>query len=216
MVAEHKTNVIQEPNIPGWFSLAQLNFVCDCIQRFNAKQCLEIGTFMGRSSYAICSALQAIGGDRLVCIDTFASPLSENYFKLPFMQTMMSRYPSDIVHQYSDYKRLPTTLDCFRYTMSRYPFMQNFVEINQGDSKQVDLKQDKFDFILLDGDHTYDGVKADFNQVYPHAKDGSIIMFDDYSEHFPGVQKFVSEIETQSTLILVDCVQAAIAFQVKQ
>lgn len=65
----------------------------------------------------------------------------------------------------------------------------------QGDSKQVaDLWQNgKIDVLFIDGDHTYEGCKADIDSWYPHmAKDG-VMLFHDCDATSPGVVQAVHE-----------------------
>ena len=38
-----------------------------------------------------------------------------------------------------------------------------------------------YDFVYVDGDHSYDGVKADIEQLKRAVKPGGVIMFDDYT-----------------------------------
>lgn len=50
----------------------------------------------------------------------------------------------------------------------------------------------QFNYILIDGDHTYDGVKVDFALIRNMVVPGGYIIFDDYdTEHWPDVKKFV-------------------------
>jgi hypothetical protein len=49
------------------------------------------------------------------------------------------------------------------------------------------------DFIFLDADHEYEGLKADIQAWTPYLRDGGIVCGHDYSEHFPGVKQAVSE-----------------------
>lgn len=205
---------LNEPEIPGWFALGELILLYEAVMQNKAKRCLEIGTFMGRSAFAICSALRDLGNDgHLTCIDSFGSPISKEYYEMEFMKTMMARYP-DVRAEYSDYEKYPTTLDCFKLTMRRFPFMEQFVEIVAGDSLVVELGQELFDFILIDGDHTYDGVKKDFLRVRPHIREGGVICFHDDSIHFPGVQMFISEVRERADVALVGQAGTARCFRV--
>jgi hypothetical protein len=57
------------------------------------------------------------------------------------------------------------------------------------------------DFLFIDGDHSYEGVKKDFNMYGPLVKDGGIIAFHDITP-YPfnlsiGVSKFWQEIKPQ-------------------
>lgn len=212
LFGKKKRKTIDETNIPGWFSQNQLNFLYKLIVDTGAQQCLEIGTYMGRSAYAICAGLSDVGGERLVCIDTFASPLSEEYFKLPFMKNMLSRLPEVVIADYTDVNRFPSTLHCFQHTLERFPMMKSFVEIRHGDSKSIELEIDTFDFALIDGGHEYEEVKTDFENVRVACKRGAIIVFDDCSKYFPGVEKLVDELKAPASGVqFIDQVESAVA-----
>lgn len=46
--------------------------------------------------------------------------------------------------------------------------------------------------LIIDGDHSYEGVKYDFDTYFPLVQPGGYIIFDDYSaKEWPGVQKFI-------------------------
>ncbi len=67
-----------------------------------------------------------------------------------------------------------------------------------------DLKKilpDKIDFLFIDGDHTYEGVKKDFEMYSPLVRDGGIVAFHDICTHPPewkcDVDKFWREIKTK-------------------
>jgi predicted O-methyltransferase YrrM len=61
------------------------------------------------------------------------------------------------------------------------------------------LADKKVDFLFIDGDHTYEGVKRDFNMYSSLVKEGGIIAFHDIVEHDPRssckVNKFWNEIK---------------------
>ena len=50
---------------------------------------------------------------------------------------------------------------------------------------------------MIDGDHTYEGVKADFERYAPLVRRGGVIIFDDYNaKDWPDVARFVdTEVE---------------------
>ncbi len=57
-----------------------------------------------------------------------------------------------------------------------------------------EIKDDALDFVFIDGDHSYEGCKADIIAWTPKVKDGGIVGGHDYAyEHLPGVQKAVDE-----------------------
>jgi predicted O-methyltransferase YrrM len=51
-----------------------------------------------------------------------------------------------------------------------------------------------YDYVLIDGDHSLEGVAADFELYAPMVKPGGVIVFDDYATtDWPAIQKFVDE-----------------------
>jgi hypothetical protein len=53
--------------------------------------------------------------------------------------------------------------------------------------------ESKISLLFIDGNHTYEGVKADIYAWLPHMKDDGIIFFHDYDITSPGVIKAVDE-----------------------
>lgn len=56
------------------------------------------------------------------------------------------------------------------------------VEVHHGDSAEVidGLPQDYFDWVYIDGDHSYEGVKRDLNVSYASLKSGGLMALNDY------------------------------------
>ena len=63
------------------------------------------------------------------------------------------------------------------------------------------LDGESLDYLFLDGDHTYEGVRRDFEMYAPLVRSGGLIALHDISEHKEDtdcqVDKFWSEIKTQ-------------------
>ena len=61
------------------------------------------------------------------------------------------------------------------------------------------LGDEKVDFLFIDGDHTYEGVKRDFEMYSPLVKEGGIVAFHDICPHPPEtkceVSKFWNEVK---------------------
>lgn len=61
------------------------------------------------------------------------------------------------------------------------------------------LKSKKLDFLFIDGDHSYEGVKTDFLNYSPLVRPGGIVAFHDICEHAPEnqceVKKFWDELK---------------------
>jgi predicted O-methyltransferase YrrM len=56
-----------------------------------------------------------------------------------------------------------------------------------------EFKENEIDLLFIDGDHSYIGVKNDFLNYHPFVKTNGLIVFDDYSEKWPTIMKFVDE-----------------------
>jgi cephalosporin hydroxylase len=62
------------------------------------------------------------------------------------------------------------------------------------------FKDTKVEFMFIDGDHTYEGVKQDFETYKQFLAEGAMVMFHDIAPHpnpIYGVDKFWKEIKTQ-------------------
>lgn len=90
------------------------------------------------------------------------------------------------------------------YKSFKIPLFTNFAQNNQhiflvrADSHlsassttvKTILKGHKLDFLFLDGDHTYNGVKKDFQMYRPLVRRGGLIAFHDICEHDVSEQPF--------------------------
>lgn len=73
----------------------------------------------------------------------------------------------------------------------------------EGDSKKVEWS-DKVDVLFIDGDHSYEGARADFEKYEPFVKrDGLILMHDVLPRQF-GVRKFWEEIKYPKVKLPLD------------
>jgi predicted O-methyltransferase YrrM len=85
--------------------------------------------------------------------------------------------------------------------------LRDRVEIVVADSHSYDVKGSSFDLVFVDGDHSYDGVRADFEHWWPALAIGGHMLFHD--AHFPawdsrlavaeGVVRFVDELARAGT-----------------
>jgi len=63
------------------------------------------------------------------------------------------------------------------------------------DAAALEAASDReYDLLIIDGDHSVDGVARDFELYSPLVKSGGLIIFDDYgAPEWPGIQPYVDE-----------------------
>lgn len=77
--------------------------------------------------------------------------------------------------------------------------LDNGVELIVGDSRTVELPPSPIDILFIDGDHSYEGARADADRWGPHVREGGHLLFHDavdtgsYGNVYPGVQRAVAE-----------------------
>lgn len=61
-----------------------------------------------------------------------------------------------------------------------------------------------FDFIYIDGDHSYEGIKRDLELYLPKIKQGGVVAGHDYHNQWPGVMKAVNQTVGTPDLVFDD------------
>jgi predicted O-methyltransferase YrrM len=95
----------------------------------------------------------------------------------------------------------------------------NFTFIKDYSYNVVKNWDKKIDYIFIDGDHTYDAVKQDFEQWYPHVKVGGIISIHDSSANrggpsfWPGPSKLADELISDVRVEYIETLTALTVFK---
>lgn len=182
---------IEEPKVPGLFSIDQMELLYEIVLDAGPESAVEIGSYMGRSTYAICLALEDLGGQRtLVCVDSWEQLLTPDYYETAPVKRLFKLFPN-VDAKYTEASG-ESLMSLFEHTLERYPIMKSRVTARNVDSRDVDLSDLSIDFAFLDGDHRFAGVKNDVLKVLPSATDNTMtVVFHDYAERYPGVIRVV-------------------------
>jgi len=91
---------------------------------------------------------------------------------------------------------MPVTRDTFARNMQRMDIPETDYTIIQElstDSQAIEqASKRRYNMLIIDGDHSYSGVKLDFINYSHLVKPGGYIVFDNYNDpSFPGIQDFV-------------------------
>src|SRR5262245_56678936 len=156
----------------------------------DARTAVEIGSYCGRSTIVLASALKAASpASRLWSIDPHQGEVGA------VGQGVTSGGP---------------TLDIFRANVAAAG-VDNMIEVVRQYSFDVEWRQ-PIHLLMIDGLHDFDNVSRDFRHFERWLADGALILFHDYAPYFPGVMAFVDRliaggyrrVELAETLSLVE------------
>lgn len=137
---------------------------------------VEIGSWQGRSSTFLARAVKESGNGNFYAIDHFGGNVGKEEF-------------------YKVNGSLVSLKDNFIDNLSRLDLIDavNLLDMTNTEASEK-IKDRKIRFLFIDGDHTKSGVRKDIELFFPQLEKGSIVVFDDYFEGFPGLIEAVDEI----------------------
>jgi predicted O-methyltransferase YrrM len=157
--------------------------------------CVEIGSARGRSACFVGLALAANGGGKLFAIDPHTKTDwndSQSIETLPIMQAHLE-------------------------SLNLTPYVE-IVRKTSGEA--AENWTDKIDMLFIDGDHSYEGVRRDWELFSPHVSPFGVVVFHDtiwdvdqesskeYRREDMGVPRFVEELRREGYPIITfpkDC-----------
>jgi len=151
--------------------LAIFNLACSCSA---SGDIAELGCWKGLTTCYLAAACRARGRGRVFAVDTFAGTREHD-----------TQYASIDRHGGS-------TLPAFRNFMERGGF-EDIVTACVGLTTEVAPRHRtrSFAFVLIDADHSYDGVRDDFEAWSPMVAPGGLVVFHDYAMPDAGVRDYV-------------------------
>ncbi|MBL4820304.1 MAG: class I SAM-dependent methyltransferase [Gammaproteobacteria bacterium] len=154
-----------------------LPFGYDLVAALRPSCVVELGTYSGLSFFTFCQSMIENDVEGIAyAIDTWEG------------DEHTGNYGDSIFRQVDDHAR-----DYYRGIS--YLLRMRFSEAaNQFDKESIDL-------LHIDGLHTYDAVREDFETWYPKVKPGGIVLFHDIEARMPGfgVRKFWQELSGINT-----------------
>jgi hypothetical protein len=140
------------------------------------KVLVELGSHTGFSYFSFCQAVVDHGlGTQCYCVDTWQG------------EDHAGHYDNSIFETFSEYH------DKYFSVFSR-KIRKTF------DEASVEFSNDSIDLLHIDGLHSYEAVKRDYDTWLPKVKDGGVILFHDISvkERGFGVWKLWDEIKSEA------------------
>lgn len=148
--------------IQGWMTEAELAFLYAIAESMNSHgKVVEVGSWKGRSTVAICSALKQKNQIEFYAIDTFRGDPeinSNEIFKLDIVEDLI-------------YKE-------FQENTAEFTFLKTI----RANSEQAvnNFADESLDWIFIDADHSYNSVYNDVRLWFPKLKYGGLISGHDY------------------------------------
>lgn len=149
-----------------------------------SREILEIGTLFGVNAALFWDTL---GASRIRVVQTLVD-LFEGY------------YGNQTPDQYTG---LVATEGLVRANLRRVGADSDDFRLLKGDSHSPGILERvsdrKYDLVLIDGDHSFEGVSGDFERYWPLVKQGGYLLIDDYgARSWPSVTRFVDELAEDS------------------
>lgn len=160
----------------GYLSAREARFVMAAAALAPAEgKNLEIGSFKGRSTVGISYVTRELGLGKVVAVDPHTSPASTDPDLRRAGQT--------------------TSYDDFVANLRAAGVFER-VEIKRAYSYDLAREwKDPIRFLWIDGDHTYEGAKADLDMFKPYLSSGAIVAMHDVLGTFEGALRvFVEEV----------------------
>jgi predicted O-methyltransferase YrrM len=147
------------------FKKDRKEFVCSVILAERPKNILEIGARNGTlAKRMLMTCREKEISSSYTGIDLFSELMDEELFRLEVSQwpSALKELNSELINSFPEFK----------------------IRLIQGFSKNVldDLKNERFDLIIIDGGHSYHTVLSDWNQCSKLLNESGSIIFDDYTD----------------------------------
>ena len=143
--------------VPYYHWSGHIPFVFWLMSRLKPKTVVELGTHSGNSFFAMCQAASLMGLDcKLYAVDSWAGDIHMTVDEAVFQ-------------------------DVQAYGRARYSTMIELVK-STFDAARERFGDRSVDLLHIDGTHTYDAVRNDFERWVPTVRDGGVILFHDIAE----------------------------------
>lgn len=170
-VSQRKYNwdvALPEAPVPIWQNPTEFELFFNFVADRKPRRILEVGAFYGGTLWHWATRLKP---DVLVSIDLPVHHESEHWQRVWECRATWASWMDNI--EWHDL--IGRSDDWFLHDEAR--------------------KAGPFDFMFIDGDHSYEGVKRDFALYHPMLSEGGIVAFHDTRRHEPGVIQFAAELK---------------------
>jgi predicted O-methyltransferase YrrM len=179
----------------GQTSAEELGLLVDLASKVEAgKTIVEIGSFRGRSAVAMALASQA------------------NKIKLFAVDSYETAYAKKRNTNGSNSRVFHRDIFMLNLVLSGAASSTYCINLNSIEAASVMIST-KIGFLFIDGDHSYESVKNDYENWIGSVEEGGIIAFHDSINQHWGSAKFVSELHDSPAVSKVTVVDSVTVFK---
>ena len=131
---------------------------------------VEIGSYLGNSAAAIVAAIQQV--------DKYSQAVGHLYCVDTWHNDGMTEEPRDTFGE---------------FTKNTKPWRSHITPLRGWSTEVAQTFEHDIDFLLIDGDHSYEGCRQDIIDWFPKVRLGGICVFHDYP-NAPGVVRSTDEL----------------------
>lgn len=190
----------------GGMEKSELMFMYEICQE---KNVLELGCEVGQSSYIIASVAKS-----LICVDAW----DDSYEHLNHDSIQKNVYLNDQVLHKDKEKNKTNIFSQFKRNCKEF-IDSGKINYIKGLTQSVadNFENNKFDLILIDADHSYEGVYKDINCYLSKVNQDGLILFHDYgSGMWTGVEQACKQAVSENKLIFKEQFDRIGVFSVNQ
>ena len=198
-------------DIPGWSPVDQLYtlFTMGYLTSDLEGDIVEIGSWCGRSASVLGTVARLIGNTKVYCIDLFPEKTdwkqnqdgtysmsvtieNETYVGYDKQTVWKEPFERDIAPIYEKYQGI---LEIFTESIAKNQ-LQSFVIPYKGNSlnfRKTVKANFKSKLVFIDGDHSYDSVSQDIQNMDRYLVPGGWICFDDAFSCYDGVNRAIED-----------------------
>ena len=161
-----------------YFGLVELTIKLSRLLEFEDNKMIEIGSYMGESTHIFgsCGLFTEIN-----CIEPFSGTENFNEENNHTWEEVWEEYDTNI-RQFKDIVKLHEDYSYDEKVLSKF-------------------NDDEYDFVYVDGNHSFESTRQDFELYIPKIKSNGVLGGHDYQQGF-GVDDALEEICDPSNLIL--------------
>jgi hypothetical protein len=180
------TPIDRAERIQGWMSRPELEWLYEKAKTM--KDVVAIGNFLGRSTYVLCAATRNGDGAEFLPMPGGVPAMGRVYAVDPFVfGGDWSKFVSPTI----GYKAGDDFLGDFLKNCGHFPNLTVIKKTSLG-AAALEIIPPEVDMVFIDGDHSYEAVKADLKAWGPRTR--KLICGHDFNDPlYPGVRQAVYE-----------------------